>query len=103
MQDEARARQVDAAQLKARWLSDLRLRTAGKEVAGADLPPRDFLLTEKYVSELFAKLQADASGIGGRGEREIVESWISAHGEHEWHYEPGVEGDETDVSRNVLA
>jgi hypothetical protein len=95
--ETAAQRGVDPKALREGWADAARRQLDGEDVPTSELPPRDYFLTAEYVREVYQKLQDDMDGIGGRGEHEVVESWIAANPEHVWHSVPGTADDEKDV------
>ena len=65
------------------------------------MPPRDFVVTEKYVREVYHKL-ANIDTTYDKDERISVEAWRRLHAQHVFYHEPGAEDDEKDVRAQTL-
>jgi len=67
--------------------------------AETEAPPRDYLLSEKFVRDLCSRLESDAAY--HKDEAAAVDALRAAHPEKMFHFVPGAADDENDVRRHV--
>lgn len=62
----------------------------------SELPPRDYLITEKYVRDFCNRLDAVTTTVS-KDERANVEEWRLQHADYVFHHVAGADNDEQDV------
>ena len=100
---EALRRDLPPAEVEAQWTKAAMACAREQPFDKSWLPPRDFLLTPKYVTDLFRQLDNEETGSCGAADHILVQSWVAAHPELTFMYRPGSADDEVKVSGGLRA